>query len=54
MSWKFTDELSITFQSSVSGAGECGHSRHAQKDSLPFRSDSMVSAQEERLKNIVV
>ena len=26
MSWKFTDELSVTFQSSVSGAGEFGHS----------------------------
>ena len=24
MSWKFTDELSVTFQSSVSGAGEFG------------------------------
>ena len=23
-SWKFTDELSVTFQSSVSGAGEFG------------------------------
>ena len=25
MSWKFTDELSLTFQSSVSGPGEFGH-----------------------------
>ena len=25
-SWKFTDELSVTFQSSVSGVGEFGHS----------------------------
>ena len=24
MSWKFTDELSVTFQSSVSGVGEFG------------------------------
>ena len=24
MSWKFTDELSVTFQLSVSGAGEFG------------------------------
>ena len=24
-SWKFTDELSVTFQSSVSGVGEFGH-----------------------------
>ena len=25
MSWKFTDESSVTFQSSISGAGEFGH-----------------------------
>ena len=25
MSWKFTDESSVTFQLSVSGAGEFGH-----------------------------
>ena len=25
MSWKFTDESFVTFQSSVSGAGEFGH-----------------------------
>ena len=27
-SWKFTDELSVTFQSSVSGAGEFGLSMY--------------------------
>ena len=30
MSWKCTDELSVTFQSSVSGAGEFGLSAYSK------------------------
>ena len=38
-SWKFTDELSVTFQSSVSGAGEFGpsvntHSKERRKANI--------------------
>ena len=29
-SWKFTDESSITFQSSISGAGEFGHNLQSE------------------------
>ena len=34
-SWKFTDELSVTFQLSVSGAGEFGPSVPPPLDNLP-------------------
>ena len=36
MSWKFTDELSVTFQSSVSGPGEFGlKQNNYQEKKLP-------------------
>ena len=34
MSWKFTDESSVTFQSSVSGAGEFGLSNIKYSEKL--------------------
>ena len=40
MSWKFTDESSVTFQSSVSGPGEFGQGTYLQTDfQLPIQID---------------
>ena len=37
MSWKFTDELSVTFQSSVSGASEFGLRHMLCQISVPMK-----------------